>query len=126
MTEITTQGMLMYLALLAMLVGMVLATMAARTYVRLRIRAVRDDLSGRTRQRLIAEQRVQAAALAASRGSDSVVARESHGIEDELATRMSAMSVQADALREAPFPFVLTRDVCCVHSNVVVGVGETR
>lgn len=122
--EVTTQRMLVYLALLAVMTGFVLLAVAVRTYVKLDIRGVQDDLSGRARQRAMAEQRVHVAALSAS-PVPTLALRDVRVVEDELATHVSD-GARSDATLFSSPAFTLTRDICCVHADAVIAAGEVE
>ena len=69
--ELTTQRLFLMAAAIAFAAGAALAVMALRCYVRYDIRGVRDDLSGRMRQRMLAEQHVYATLLGGANADDA-------------------------------------------------------
>ena len=121
--EVSTQRMLVYLALLAAVTGFALVAVAVRVYMKLDIPGVRDDLSGRARQRAMAEQRVHAAALAAAPHPTLAMREIHHDASDEIATQVSN-AVISDATQISTPTFTLTRDLCCVHTDTVITTGE--
>ena len=165
---VSTQRICAYLAVLAVVAGGVLGIVAIWTYVRLDIRSVKDDLSGRARQRILEEQRVhmavlrgsqQAQTLAIKKGADdermpddatsddvSTQIREQGDSRDSWGADTSLREVDGDVLGmgESTFsdelvtrvrnsdasvsssgsPFEITRHICLVHADPILGNGR--
>ena len=93
--ELTTQRLFLLAAAIALTAGVALAVMALRCYVRYDIRGVRDDLSGRMRQRMLAEQHVYATLLGGANADDAAHVR--LGDDDYLQRRGTYDTASSEA-----------------------------
>ncbi len=141
--ELTTQRVFLAAAAIAFAAGAALAVIALRCYIRYDIRGVRDDLSGRMRQRMLAEQHVYATLLgganagdpahvrlgtddhAQRRGIDGAASSEAgdeetlwHAGQEEVGFDDEvATEISALGDEDLSSDFELTTDVCVTHAE---------
>lgn len=161
---ISMQRLCAYLAMIAVVAGGIVGIVAIWTYVRLDIRAVRDDLSGRARERVLAEHRMRGVRLldmshdesresgrgtnAATLACDKLGVGSLPGVPhvedapttfsaasgfpalanavDETQTTCDAVPAEqkASAVSKACEAFEVTREICVVHTDIVVDDGR--